>query len=117
MKTAQINAAFKAYIIANLDFAGYPSEEKTFINLFATFNSEYGHEVKRQGEQKAFTEWLSGLPSVLSVHHYYYDVQKLLAEFGVSRKMSDTKAFEFFLAKIYLVCRRELNRELKAAKG
>ena len=70
---------FENIIINNIDFEGYDNikQENLFdkINsVYETFISEYGHEVKRYGNIKAFTNWLQGLPSVLTVPFYNYEI-------------------------------------------
>lgn len=42
-----------------------------------TFRNEYGHEIKRIGEHRAFTNWLMGLPSGINIDFEYYEILKL----------------------------------------
>jgi hypothetical protein len=42
-----------------------------------TFKSEFSHEIKRQGQYKAFTEWLTGLPSALDIDFENWKILQL----------------------------------------
>ena len=65
-------------ILDNIDFDGYGlTVTDNFGKVKEThsiFKREYDHEIKRQGEVKAFAEWLRGLPSVLTVPFYYHEI-------------------------------------------
>jgi hypothetical protein len=43
------------------------SEQHKVYFVLETFKTEYGWYVKKVGKQKAFAEWLAGLPSVLDI--------------------------------------------------
>lgn len=73
---------FENIIVENIDLSGY--EMSNDINLFDKvnktyniFKSEYGWNISRMGEKRAFCEWLQGLPSVLTVPFYNYDIINL----------------------------------------
>ena len=70
---------FEQVIIENIDLESY--ELSNEINLFDKvqsayniFKSEYGYNIERMGEKKAFCEWLQGLPSALTVPFYNHDI-------------------------------------------
>jgi hypothetical protein len=70
---------FENTIIDSINFEGYdfPENQNNFDkvqNVYKTFLSEYGWNVKRVGTQMAFKEWLQGLPSVLTVPFMNYDI-------------------------------------------
>ncbi len=69
---------FENTIINNIDFEGYEINiESNFDKIrqvYKIFLSEFGHEQKRQGNVKAFTSWLQGLPSVLTVPFYNSEI-------------------------------------------
>jgi hypothetical protein len=87
MKT---NNFYRKTIIDNINFDGYGdyldilgvSMEEGFDhelyvnihNLYHIFKVEYGWRVSQIGEYNAFGEWLQGLPSVLTVPFYNYDI-------------------------------------------
>jgi hypothetical protein len=75
-------------IIDNIDFEGYENIKQNTLfdkinSVYDTFIIEYGHEIKRQGNIKAFTEWLQGLPSVLTVPFYYYEILENAKKFNI----------------------------------
>ena len=70
---------YRDTIIDNINFDGYeveePKELKDKINLiYDIFNKEFGYMRSRIGEYNAFKEWLQGLPNVLTVPFYNYDI-------------------------------------------
>ena len=48
--------------------------------IFNKFNDEFDYEIKKSGELKAMSIWLSGLP--LSIDYYYDDIVKLAVKMG-----------------------------------
>ena len=73
---------FENIIAENIDLSGYDMSNN--IDLFdkvkeahKIFKSEYGYNIARMGEKKAFCEWLQGLPSALTVPFYNYDILNL----------------------------------------
>lgn len=73
---------FENIIVENIDLSGYDMSNN--IDLFSKvkethkiFKSEYGYNIQRMGEKKAFCEWLQGLPSALTVPFYNYDILNL----------------------------------------
>lgn len=81
MKTqTNFKTMYEQLIIDNIDLDGYGIDNDGYLydkikTVYNIFKSEYGHEVIRQGsEVKAFKEWLTGLPSVLTVPFYNYDI-------------------------------------------
>ena len=70
---------YKQTIIENINFDGYeveePKELKDKINLvYDIFSRELGYMRATIGEYNAFKEWLQGLPNVLTVPFYNYDI-------------------------------------------
>lgn len=55
------------------------AEEKLKF-AYSRFKAEYGHEILRKGEFKAFSEWLSGL--ALNYDFYNYKILELAKEWG-----------------------------------
>ena len=101
----------KDHIEELFDDSGYGGDiegDNTYEKIWNTFKSEYGWAIERYGPQKAFIEWLSGLPSVLSVLHYHHEVQEKLRSWGLdTSKYDDTKNWEFYLYLIF----REVNKQ------
>jgi len=56
------------------------TEEEKINYLFNRFYSEYGHEIRRTGKQKALSKWLSGL--AINIPFYYEDIIDLAIEMG-----------------------------------
>jgi hypothetical protein len=88
---------YESYILRNIDSDGYGVKLTTTMGkvrfLKSTFMSEYGFNVARMGTQKAMAEWLSGLPSVLSLPFYNSDIIKF-AQKGGSLPKNPTSAQE-----------------------
>jgi hypothetical protein len=66
-------------ILQNIDFDGYNiNPENDFDKIqkvYKTFKSEFIHENnKHQNEIFSFSEWLRGLPSILTVPFYNFDI-------------------------------------------
>ena len=76
----------KTYIINAIDASGYDASPKTNAEkiafLRATFNREYGHEIKRQGIQGAVSDWLRGLPSAVNLPFCNADIIDLAISWG-----------------------------------
>jgi hypothetical protein len=74
---------YEQTIIDAIDFSGYEDDADIFgdyplytdiQNIYFIFKKEYGFMIERVGEYNAFKEWLQGLPSVLTVPFYNYDI-------------------------------------------
>jgi hypothetical protein len=84
--------ALRKAIITRIDFEGYTDADDQPVNpqtddekilfLFNTFRSEAGHEITRNGTQKALEYWLSGLPSCINLPVYHSDVLAFAVEIG-----------------------------------
>ena len=69
-------------IIDNIDLSGYDLNNDMYLydkvkTTYNIFKMEYGYNIARMGEKKAFCEWLQGLPSALTVPFYNYDILNL----------------------------------------
>lgn len=79
-------APANAYILASIMAEGYldnpvtDSEKLAFLR--ATFKSEYGWAIQRNGEFAALVEWLQGLPSSINIAFYNHDILRLAREWG-----------------------------------
>lgn len=51
------------------------TEGQSVHSVAEAFKRQYGHQIKRVGERKAFGEWLQGLPS--EVYYTYYTDEQL----------------------------------------
>lgn len=80
------NKFYEDYVIESIDSEGYDANPKTKKEklqfLKDTFKSEYGHAIARQGEQKAFQEWMQGLPSSYNVEFYNNKILALAKKSG-----------------------------------
>lgn len=75
---------YEQTIIDNIDFNGYGDEAERFTdyplynkiqNVYSIFKNEYVHDNNEHiPERTLFKEWLQGLPSVLTVPFYNYDI-------------------------------------------
>lgn len=50
--------------------------------LYDIFKAEYGFNIARLGLNKAFAEWLKGLPSCFNIPFWNVDILKLAEELG-----------------------------------
>jgi hypothetical protein len=85
---------FEKTIIDNIDFEGYGFSNDMYLydkikTLYNIFKQEYGFMIERVGEVNAFKEWLQGLPSVLTVPFYNYDIINNAREKGLLTATSD----------------------------
>lgn len=83
------------YVLNAIDFDGTEKEKLNFF--WETFKSEYGYaeNFKRYGTmQKTVEEWLKGLPSAVNIDFTYYDIEKLLREWGYLKDNSTPKKVE-----------------------
>ena len=68
-------ANYKEFILGCLDVEDTMKEEERINYIWDRFRQEYGHMIDRVGEQKALSEWLSGL--ALPLPFYNYDIIEL----------------------------------------
>lgn len=79
MKTT-VYSFFEKTIINNIDFEGYGLDNNEPLynkvqTLYNVFKKEYVHQNnKHQNEVFLFSEWLRGLPSVLTVPFYNWEI-------------------------------------------
>ena len=95
---------YKQTIIDSINFSGYEDDADIYgdyplytdiQNIYFIFKKEYVHENNKfMNEQILFTEWLQGLPSVLTVPFYNYDILKNARAAGYSL-MTETKEDDF----------------------
>jgi hypothetical protein len=70
---------FEKIIIESIDLESYELSNDVYLydkikTLYNIFKMEYGYNIERMGERRAFCEWLQGLPSALTVPFYNYDI-------------------------------------------
>lgn len=99
---------YENLVVNNIELDGYGYENQEQMSLFdkiqavnTIFHSEYGHEVKRYGERKAFTEWLQGLPSSLSVPFYNYEILQIAYIHGLIEAKASEEQEDKFLAEYW----------------
>ena len=89
-KATEIRAMIQEYILSTVDssdfkdcdyFTKCETRLEKIAFLKARFFSEYGHEVKRQGDQKAVIGWLQGL--ALDVEYYNTQIVDLMNSWGL----------------------------------
>jgi len=91
----------KKFLEDRIDFEGYGfkvNPNRKISQLYDVFEDEYGWAIKRMGEKKAIIEWLQGLPSVLDIPFYYYDISNLLYAIGFDevKEMEDTEIGDLY---------------------
>lgn len=95
-KATEIRAMIQEYILSVIDSSGFEgcayftkceTREEKIRFLKARFCSEYGYNVKRQGEQKALIGWLQGL--ALNVEYTYHDIEQLMIKWGLLKPLKN----------------------------
>jgi hypothetical protein len=94
MEANNYKTFFENTIIDNINFEGYGFSNDMYLydkikTLYNIFKQEYGFMIERVGEVNAFKEWLQGLPSVLTVPFYNYDIINNAREAGLLTATSD----------------------------
>jgi hypothetical protein len=118
MKTTNKQHPVYQYMIDAIDGEGYDktlttTEEKLQFVL-DTFRNEYGWMIKRDGEYKAFTEWISGLPSSFNIDFENYRILELAHKWESlpdnateSQEYKITSNwFKFITVKFFQLCKR-----------
>jgi hypothetical protein len=86
MKNMKLDAYAKAYILNCIDGSGYDRDLTTDYGrlkfLVETFDSEYQWHIKQVGPQKAFSEWLTGLPSACTVEYRNFEIIQIAKQWG-----------------------------------
>ena len=87
MKTAkEIKAFYHNYLLDSIDGEGYDvvtdTPEQKVAFLMDCLTKEFGHVIDRKGQFTALCEWLSGLPSAISIPFTYIDILDLAKESG-----------------------------------
>lgn len=92
-KYGKYKTFYEQTILDNIDFEGYDVLEEQMTDyekirkVYLTFESEYVHHNNRHLDRKTlFAEWLQGLPSVLTVPFYNYDILKNARGYGIEIK-------------------------------
>jgi hypothetical protein len=120
---------YEQTIVDNIDFSGYEDnlyilgagslngeefDEELYVNIhnvFHIFIYEYNWRLGQLGSgTKAFSEWLSGLPSVLSVPFYYSEMIQNAKDFGMTIKDEDEFCATYFdrLAEAFFTLKENL---------
>jgi len=93
--TKKFLSNIKTFLIDAIDSEGYeyqPTTDREKISfVIDCYNSEYNHayNVKRYpNEQIRFANWLSGLPSVLNIPFYPYEILEL------SKKLQEVETYD-----------------------
>lgn len=97
----KLDKMVKVYIIDAINPIGYSntistaSNDATKLNfLYKTFKSEYSWSIERYGEQKAFSEWIMGLPSSFNIEFENYKILELARSWGSINPLLNGRALE-----------------------
>ena len=79
-KSSDLNKVVKRYILDSIencdsDIAMSDSDKLHFLQ--ERFNSEYGHEIERHGQQQALINYIMGLPSHFNIEYRYEAILEL----------------------------------------
>jgi hypothetical protein len=120
MRTTSKNHPVNQYIIdciysAEHELLKQPETDQEKLQfVLNTFRSEYNHEIKRVGEFRAFSEWLSGLPSVLDIDFQNYNILQLAKKWNSIPENATEKQeykilsnwWKFIAMRFFTLCRR-----------
>lgn len=96
----------RAYIMDSFTLEGYEGQnlpENPVIACHEIFLREYGWRIgqNRMTERDAFTEWLQGLPSAISVAFYYAEERDLLEKWLVKPAAENEIDDDMWVDSIY----------------
>lgn len=89
-KATETRATIQSYILSVVDSSGFENcdyftkcetRQEKISFLKSRFFSEYGYNIKRQGEQKALIGWLQGL--ALNIEFYNVLIVELMDSWGL----------------------------------
>lgn len=106
METSTYFTHYENTILQNIDLEAYEIEQENLskfqlVNeVYKIFVSEYGYNIKRVGEKRAFADWLQGLTSVLTVPFYYWEIQEKAEQNGFEFMTEESK--ENFFAMYWI---------------
>lgn len=89
-KATETHALIQSYILSAIDSSGFEdcnyftkceTRQEKISFLKARFFSEYGYNVKQQGEQRAVIGWLQGL--ALDIEFYNVKIIELMDSWGL----------------------------------
>ena len=118
MKTTNKQHPVYQYMLDAIDGEGY---DKTLITtedklqfVLDTFRKEYGWAIARYGQSKAFTEWLSGLPSSFNIDFENYRILELAHKWeSLPKNATESQEykiisnwFNFIMVKFFQMCKR-----------
>lgn len=122
----EVKTRIRQYILDRIDFTDYDKEPKndteTIILCYEVFKAEYVNaaNLRRYGsEHRCFTEWLCGVPSIITIDFSYYDARQLVKAWleqteEEAERYDDLKVWEYFL---HLIQREFFAMLEKAQKG
>jgi len=114
MSIRERDAHIKAYFESCIDSSGYlpvcerpDSIEGKFAFVLEYYIKEYKHEIVRKGFVPAFAEYLSGLPSTMTIAFYYDEILELAESWGAdvsteSKRDKITENYFSFMANKFM---------------
>lgn len=100
----------KRYVEDKIDFEGYDEYQNTpksqrLENAVEVFKSEKGWDIKNQGLKGAFIDWLMGLPSIIDIPYYYYEIENLMYALGYDevKEMEDQDISKLYYNELFKV--------------
>lgn len=96
---------YEKIILEGIDLEAYNLNNDCYLydkvkTLYNIFVSEYGYNIKRYGKQRAFKEWLMGLPSAIHTPFYNYDILTLAKEANILVNPTEEQE-DLFLAQYW----------------
>lgn len=117
-KQQHVYAKAYNYILDAIDASGcdkHPKTDKEKLQFVVdTFKSEYGFNIQRMRTQRAFTEWLKGLPSSINIDFENYRIIEIAKDWGSLPKDANDKQedkildswFNFIYMRFEDLCRK-----------
>lgn len=104
------------YVLECIDGSGH-GVETTPLNIYEIFKSENTYNLEKLSEEKAFNEWIYGLPNSFNMDFETYRILELGKEFGIKLKEDDPNMYSKFSAAIFQTFKKLVNRELSSSVG
>ena len=95
-------------ILENIDLEVYDIEMRSDLDnikeVYNIFLKEKGFEIDRMGKFNAFSEWLQGLPSVLTVPFMYYEQIQLATKEGLLKETASERTIDNYCENFFPLC-------------
>lgn len=107
----------RAYIFKYFDGTNYDltaaNFEEAAKHIYNTFKAEKGYEIKRIGENAAFTDWTQGLPSIIDTCYWYN--REAIDDLGIILEETEEEKAKYTEEKAEILLTALIFREIRKA--